>query len=680
MERVRKSRCHALRGLAVVLVAAVLSAVGDGRAEEATPAQRNDWNADTRSVLPKLAAPPVIDGVINDQEWAGAAGFNAQVSQSDAHVLYPRAVAWYVAWDDENLYVASRTPLLKNERPKRKARSRIGQTIMMDDSVELWIDPKGRNAGPQVASHFQGIVTSLGITYHSRLFPKIGARTSAHDPAWQVGARADAKHMDVEVRMPVKGFDQPRPNRPGDVWGMMLARNFMAHAWNQSPLAYAMPNFGFGVETYYPRMTLGDGKCFVRFRSPVRGLYTGKAFADAEIVNPTGRARKVRVRLNVRDAAKQARFDSAQTLTVPARGRVQLKVDRPADPPIDPPASAVYRYAFDVSADDGTELFHTHFTYNPTYDRSRLDLEFEPEPELGASASFNPVRFLLEPEVDVIDFPRRDEAIAARTVVRDAAGKVLAKSRTGNKNMHMFRDLMQLPELAPGTYSWEATVIFADGTEAKAGEGAIEKKDEAKSFPWWNTKIGNAEKVLRPFTPVTAEKGGRVLKAWGKELHLDGLALPKQVLVTGNTDKWPRGRSGTPEVLAEPIALYAAIDGGQAVRVEAPGKPEVVSTADHRIALRGKAAAGPLRVTTETRWEQDGTYFVDLTLAPGKPDRPVKVNSLDLQIPVRSAVATFLNAYGLTGHGGGYFLDFVPDKPLGGREATGRFKVWDPSL
>lgn len=664
------------------LVALLLSLCAGALAAEPGPAERDGWPADTRGAVPRTTAPPTIDGTIRPDEWATAAEFNAQVSQGwgvSGHHLYPRSVTWYLAWDDENLYLASRTALLPNERPKRTARTNVGSSLMSDDTLELWLDPKGRNAGEQLASYFQTMVNALGITYFCRLYPQVGGRTEDWHPAWTVRTGVTADTMDVEIQMPVAGFALKQPNKSGDAWGMMLARNFMFETWNQSPMAYAFPNFGFAVNSYYPLMTLQDGKPFVKFRCPL-ALYEGKAFADATVTNPGGEPDNVTARLTISTSgeAPVTLFEREATLDLPAGGSAQWKVDEGLQPPMDAARSALYRYAFTVIAQDGTEVFHTHFLYDPTESREWLARTFPPPPELTSSASFNPVRFMLQTNVDVIDFPREADITSAKTVVLDEAGTAIAESERKTPYLQMYTDFVRLPVLQPGKYSWETSVTLKDGTSVPAGGGAFEKKDEAKEFAWWNANLGNAEKVLWPYTPVRAEREGQVLRAWGKEYRLDGLALPTQVLCTGNTDRWPPGRSGEPEVLAAPVRLDAVVNGA-ATEVKVAPRPRVVSAADHRIALAGRATAGGLRLRTATKLEQDGAYFVELTLAPAVADRPVTVDRLDLSIPLRGEVATFLNAYAHCGFSG-YFIDYLPSEPVRGGPKRGRSTVWDASL
>ncbi len=638
---------------------------------------RDAWPADTRGVIPRLAKPPTIDGVIDPAEWAGACEMDAQVSQGAAHAFLPRSVTWYLGWDATNLYLACRSPLAPNERVKRVARQPVGSTVMMDDSIELWLDPRGRNEGEHLASYVQAMVNALGITYYKQTFPKIGAINNAWKPDWRIACKLapDFSAVTWELAMPASSFDLPQPNRAGDPWGLMLARNFMYQAWDQSAMAWRFPGFGFSVNSDYPVFTLADGAPVVKFHSPLP-IMRGRAYADVDILNPAAVPVTLSVTFGITAADGKSVFEKQVAVTVPAGGTAPFRIDEPASPAIDPAVSAAYRYALTVTTPDGTrEIFHTHFAFNPTKARYLLDRTLPPPPELIAQATLNPVRGLVETKVDVIDFPRRDEVAAARLVVTDAGGKVLADQKTALRFADMFTFWAPLPSLAAGKYPWTASVILKDGTEFKAGTGEIEKKNEAAAFPWWNSKLGDANKVLWPFTAVAQEKQGKILRAWGKEYQLDGLALPRQIRVTGNADKWPAGRSGQPELLAAPITCEAVIGGKILPVVARRGGPNVLEAKEHQIALAGAGAAGPLAVRTTTRLEQDGAYFVELTLAPAKTGQPVTVDRFDLRIPVRMEVAEYLNTFGVTGHGGGYVMKQLPAQPAGTAAASA--KAWD---
>ncbi len=667
---------HAWVSRAAVIATVAAWSLAGARAAEPTTAERDGWPADTRGTIPKMTQPPTLDGKIRAAEWHEASEFNAQVSQIGKHNFYPRSVIWHLGWDEQHIYLASRTPLLPNERPKRLARVPVGSTVMFDDTIELWLDPKGRNAGKEMASYFQAMVNCLGITYYCRLFPQVAARSDDWRPDWKIATSVDEKHMDIEIAMPIKDFLLEQPNRPGDVWGMNLARNFMFQNWNQSPMAYQFPGFGFAVHTAYPRMTLQAAQPYVKFHHP-RALYEGRAFASAEILNPTDQPQSVKARLAITDRdGKTTLFAKEETLTIAAKGATTWRVDEAATPPIDPAVTNLYRYAFTVTAATGApEYFHVHFAYDPTESRAWLTREFAPPPQLTATASFNPVRSRLETSVDVIDFTRKAEATAARTVVRDAAGKTVADAKSTRFYRDLYRDLVQLPVLAPGKYRWESSIVLKDGSELAAGTGEFEKKDESAAFAWWNTPLGNGEKVLWPYAAVAAESRGAVLKAWGKEYRLNKLALPEQILSTGNTDRWPKDRTGAPEILAAPCRLRVTA-GGKTADVPAAGRPAVEAKADHRVTVTGEGELDGLRVTTRCRLEQDGAYFVELTLAAAKPGASKVVEAVDLEIPVRAALADFLNAYAHCGYSG-YFIDWLPQAK---DPAAPRSSVWNPSL
>lgn len=642
----------------MVMLALVFCLVVAAEAGEFSVAERETWNNDTRAVIPRMSTPPTIDGRIGSDEWRESAVFNVQISQR-SRGFYPRQVTWRVAWDDEHLYVASHSPLYPNERPRRRARSSAGSAVMFDESLEMWFDPKGRSRDSGVDSYFQTMTNALGISYFCRLYPKEGARTEEWNPGWVAAQHLDGNDMDFEFAIPRQGLALAEPNRAGDLWGVLLARNFRTGDHNQSPMGYKF-RVGFDLNNSYPRLELAADRPYVQFRYP-RPLYDGRVCAEATIRNPTAVEQQVQAALEVRDTeGETVRFRRESALAVPAGGEVALAVDGVATPAIDVAADAVYRYGLTVTdVRDGKELYHTHFRYNPSRDRKWLDHRFPPQPPLQAQATLNPVRFCLDAVVDTIDYPGRDKVTGARTIVYDPEGERLVDMTYNRCFRHLFRDILQLPALKPGTYRWESFARLQDGSEEKAGEGELVKKDEAKEFPWWGTTVGKAEKVLWPFGPVSADDEGRVLKAWGKEVHLDGLALPSRIRSTGNMDKWPAGRAGEADVLAGPVVFSGVVDG-KPVTWQPPKRPHVVQVQDHAVDLRGEAAAGGVRVTTETRLEQDGAYFVELKLQPDAQGEAVTVSQADLRVPLRPEVADFISAHGAPGYSS-FFMDAVPD-------------------
>lgn len=78
-----------------------------------------------------------------------------------------------------------------------------------------------------------------------------------------------------------------------------------------------------------------------------------------------------------------------------------------------------------------------------------------------------------------------------------------------------FQDVIRLPNLKPGKYMIEGSLVAADGKALGPLSAAIEKKDEARAFPeWWGKKFGNIERVLPPFTAMT--RHADEVKCWGR--------------------------------------------------------------------------------------------------------------------------------------------------------------------
>jgi hypothetical protein len=202
-----------------------------------------------------------------------------------------------------------------------------------------------------------------------------------------------------------------------------------------------------------------------------------------------------------------------------------------------------------------------------------------------------------------------------------------------------FRDIVPLPALAPGKFTVEASLVLKDGKALGPMKASIEKLDEAKAFPeWWGKGIGNADRVLPPFTALRAVQVSGVrnqesdkndsrlptsgtfagFACWGREYALSALGLPLSLTSQGRA------------ILAAPARIVVTRAGK--TETVPMGPATIVDAKDWRIRFEGKAAGAGLAFSAKGWMEQDGLVYVELTYAPadGKrhrqgpetPDRP----------------------------------------------------------
>ena len=97
--------------------------------------------------VPKLARPPVIDGKLDPEQWKGAAAVtafpNLGSGMSLPQFLQP---VWYVAYDDNNFYLAFHYPVYPQGtlravgKTQPEAQEQVaGKLIRWDDHSEIEI-------------------------------------------------------------------------------------------------------------------------------------------------------------------------------------------------------------------------------------------------------------------------------------------------------------------------------------------------------------------------------------------------------------------------------------------------------------------------------------------------------------------------------------------------------------
>lgn len=206
--------------------------------------------------LPRLPAPPVLDGKPDDEAWKKAGridDFRMTPAEEDTETVPTAVLAGY---DDDALYLAVRCAESKLDQVRA-----VGSPMHLDDSVEIFID-RQRNR----STYYQMIVNGAGayyVGYGWAARPDIRIATKA-------GREADA--WIVEIAIAWKAIDAAPP-KPGERLGFNVVRNHFAGGeshGNWSPLRGNLNHTPAYFGTLYvgdalPReaVALREGRAFV---------------------------------------------------------------------------------------------------------------------------------------------------------------------------------------------------------------------------------------------------------------------------------------------------------------------------------------------------------------------------------------------------------------------------------
>jgi len=576
--------------------------------------------------VPRMSHPPKIDGKIDDAEWREAMAVSGVGNWTD-DVLLPRPTTFYFAWDPGHLYFACRSYLRAGYKPNVPAGRSPGLAYVWDDGLELHFQPMGTNlpAGNKHNSYkwflnclgFTGDCTRLALGQQIKNWaPRFIIKTRLTDPGT---APNGGRWWELEMSSTPEDFELKGDHRAGDKWRVMLGFNHMP-GWMQARIPCNGPYldpFGYNVATLVENTPAVQ----MTMDSTSNLATDGTAFMRIRVFNPTAKAERLAVEVNVADT-----ITKSETLAVaPGRSAEFTLNEKLPD--------AVKSGDLFVQVKQGDRQL---FRYGASFKvAGNLDAFAPAKPldptKFSFQARFNPVRLLLLVKADTYYLPDPSQARALRyRVVPEGGGKVIAEGRVTQVAEYYLQDIIKLPRLAPGKYRVEATMELAGGKTLGPMTAELVKKDEAKEFArWWGKKCGNIERVIPPYTALKCN-GSRVA-CLGREYELNALGLPVAV----------RSRSGA--VSAAP-ARIVAVAGGREVVIPI-GRPKFTETKDWRVQFEGKAAGAGLDFEASGWVEQDGLVYVELTYGPDGRE-PVEVDALRIEYPLAETDADCLLCIG----------------------------------
>ncbi len=620
--------------------------------------------------IPKMSAPPKIDGTIDPVEWKDAVKVMGMVSTGGLEYK-DRPVSFYLAWDDEHLYLGYQVDTLTQPSPHlvKNYREEYATGVVRDDSVEVGLFMHDRNKREnEVSSYLKFIINSLGVGEYMKNYPEIGQVMFNWTPKMKIANRSYADDAgknwwEMEVAMDLKDVQMPVPNKTGDRIDIGLFADVKNPNWQW--LDY--PSASGHLEHYgFPRTVLTDGQPYIQVEE-ISGLHDEKINLKSVVFNPTDKPVKVNAALllqhgqAIAGAAGQLKdpvaiLDEKRTLEIPAKGSVRFDVskDFPGLPSADKGKGFLQ---FTVTAADAPQAAPIYsFACNWWGKDKSYAKSVEYRPYLATMIAFNPVNGLLQLSADTLDAP-----IPAGTKAVGATYKVtLGDKEIKSGKLQYFinqwyDDLIELGELKPGKYDVTVALVDEAGKELATAKGGFEKQDEAKVFAkWWNNKIGDTEKLLKPFEALKVQKGKdsqTAITCTRRAYEFGSLGLPLQIEANGGP------------VLAAPARIVLKI-AGKEYTVPTDQAVKVTGQKDWRVDFEcAPVSVAGVTFSAKGWMEQDGLVELALTYAPDNIGSAVEIEELRVEWPVAQSLPDIYMA--CMGQGGNYSARTIGAVPKG---------------
>ena len=513
-------------------------------------------------------------------------------------------------WDEDNLYVAMRSPLRPGERIVQNLRNTSHDiNVVFDDSYEIFVDVGSQSPDGQPV-FFQYLANFAGARYDVMHEPAVGNRRLGWTANWTVRNRLtpDGRTWEMEAAIPRRSMYREKPFTDGESITFLAARDFKK-PWEQNSFEGTSD---FSVVDTHTKVVLSKSAPAIHLlrvadpQARTFGLelaaFSPKAARLAWTFESDG------------GITKTGTFDVPQGKLVRAGHGPQLRQSAgkgPTDRFVPHPRHLGGR------PDDVSRLGqHRQFG-----DLKGLTLETpDDDDRIGVTLSLNPIADYVRVIGDFIDYAQRGQVERCDVAVLSEAGKHMAQASYTLDDLAYIRGVIRLPGLPEGKYSAKLTVVGKSGAVLRETSSQFVKADPARKFKWWNTSAGNLTKVIPPWTPMKVDSRG--IEVWGRTMTLGTAGLPSQVVSQGRA------------LLAGPAVLRAELPDGKTVEAQGPSA-KIVSAAAHRVVADSRATLGPLDVASRVTAEFDGMYKVDLTLTPqGKAG----VKSLKMIVPLDAAI------------------------------------------
>ncbi len=171
-----------------------------------------------RFTIQRIATPVKVDGVLDEEAWRGSAMAVAYETQPGDNLPARVATEFWVAYDQNHLYVAFRAT--DPEPLAVRARLRDRDRAYQDDWVGIVVD-----AFNDERRGFEFLVNPLGVQMDLSRNDNTGEEDDSWDALWYSAGRLTDAGFEVEIQIPFSSLRFPASNEPM-TWGFDAWRNY----------------------------------------------------------------------------------------------------------------------------------------------------------------------------------------------------------------------------------------------------------------------------------------------------------------------------------------------------------------------------------------------------------------------------------------------------------------------
>ncbi|MFA6928799.1 MAG: glycoside hydrolase domain-containing protein [Lentisphaeria bacterium] len=561
--------------------------------------------------IPLLQQKPIIDGNINETEWAQC--MRIEGLMQDARQLASREAVFWLGSDGQKIYLAmqSETPEVGDLLTRVKPAGTANRAVHRDDCIELWLAP-AHSSQPGNQKYYQIAVNPLGALYDVLNDPN--NQQLPVQPGWRINWDYASSIKDgwwqAEIAIPfaeleLEAADLAKP------WRLRIGRN-----WQQpgEQTEWAPRLGGFADQATMPLVRWLPEGPLVRMLS----LRHQDNSVDIclELQNRSNKHYTVksdifhRVSDNPHNVSQELyELGPGETKLINIRESMQVGKAETRINLSDPETKVSYfKRAFQWQVDRNPKRWQA-----ATTDLRAVSLDF------GYYPSYNQIKARL----DIAGLESREQVTRVRLQLRPVNGKVLMEKVFPKFVDYRSEMMMATPALAAGEYE---LLAWLEGENVP--ETALSQKFVRQKFEWEDNQLGYIDDVIPPFTPLRVEKNK--LYSVLREHSISDIGLWEQVL---SQDK---------PLLQAPMYFDIKVDGKHC-QVNAKKQVQFVEKKNHQVSYEAEWQAGNISAKMQVRCEMDGLMKVTMDLQQQGNE---SVDSFDLVIPLQKSIATLLHACG----------------------------------